>query len=249
MGTKMVSRPARAPYKSYEAPRNTDTVLSIIIPTLNAADVLRPTLEALSAARQLPHEIIVADAGSIDDTPLIAVSGGAILLQTQRGRGHQLAAGAAAAAGDWFLFLHADTQPQAGWTQPVWAFMADPVNRFHAGYFRFALNDPARAARLVERVVRLRGRLLGLPYGDQGLLIGRTFYDKLGGHKRLPLMEDVDIVRRIGRNRLRPIAATAVTSADKYRRDGYLLRPIRNLFMLGLYTVGVSPRYLRTLYH
>ena len=59
-------------------------------------------------------------------------------------------------------------------------------------------------------------------------------------------MEDVDIVRRIGRRRMKPIAATAVTSADKYRRDGYLLRPLRNLFMLGLYAAGVSPRYLST---
>jgi rSAM/selenodomain-associated transferase 2 len=224
-------------------------VLSIVIPTLNAANVLGPTLEALAAAGQLPHEVIVADGGSIDDTPLIAINGGAILLEAQRGRGRQLAAGAAAAAGDWLLFLHADTQPQAGWAQPVQAFMADPENRFRAGYFRFALDDRARAARLIERVVGLRSRLLGLPYGDQGLLIGRRFYEKLGGYKRLPLMEDVDIVRRIGRNRLRPIAATAVTSADKYRRDGYLLRPIRNLFMLVLYTVGVSPRYLNTLYH
>ena len=92
--------------------------------------------------------------------------------------------------------------------------------------------------RLIERVVRLRSRILGLPYGDQGLLIGRTFYEKLGGYKRLPVMEDVDIVRRIGRRRMKPIAATAVTSADKYRRDGYLLRPLRNLFMLGLYAAG-----------
>jgi rSAM/selenodomain-associated transferase 2 len=224
-------------------------VLSIVIPTLNAANVLGPTLEALAAAGQLPHEVIVADGGSIDDTPLIAISGGAILLEAQRGRGRQLAAGAAAAAGDWLLFLHADTQPQAGWVKPVQAFMADPENRFRAGYFRFALDDRARAARMIERVVGLRSRLLGLPYGDQGLLIGRIFYEKLGGYKRLPLMEDVDIVRRIGRNRLGPIEATAVTSADKYRRDGYLLRPIRNLFMLGLYTAGVSPRYLNTLYH
>jgi rSAM/selenodomain-associated transferase 2 len=224
-------------------------VLSIVIPTLNAANVLGPTLEALAAAGQLPHEVIVADGGSIDDTPLIAINGGAILLEAQRGRGRQLAAGAAAAAGDWLLFLHADTQPQAGWVKPVQAFMADPENRFRAGYFRFALDDRARAARLIERIVGLRSRLLGLPYGDQGLLIGRMFYEKLGGYKRLPLMEDVDIVRRIGRNRLRPIAVTAVTSADKYRRDGYLLRPIRNLFMLGLYTAGVSPRYLSTLYH
>src|SRR5512132_3561360 len=216
---------------------------------MNAGNVLRPTLAALSADSRLAREVIVADGGSIDDTPLLAIDGGAIFLEAQRGRGRQLAAGAAAAAGDWLLFLHADTQPQAGWTQPVWAFMADPGNRFYAGYFRFALDDPARAARLVERVVRLRGRLLGLPYGDQGLLIGRTFYDKLGGYKQIPLMEDVDIVRRIGRNRLRPIAATAVTSADKYKRDGYLLRPLRNLFMLALYTAGVSPRFLSALYH
>jgi rSAM/selenodomain-associated transferase 2 len=224
-------------------------VLSIIIPTLNAGNVLRPTLAALSADSRLAREVIVADGGSIDDTPLLAIDGGAIFLEAQRGRGRQLAAGAAAAAGDWLLFLHADTQPQAGWTQAVEAFMADPGNRFRAGYFRFALDDSARAARLIEQVVRLRSRLLGLPYGDQGLLIGRTFYEKLGGYKRLPLMEDVDIVRRIGRNRLRPIAATAVTSAAKYRRDGYLLRPIHNLFMLALYTVGVSPRFLSALYH
>jgi rSAM/selenodomain-associated transferase 2 len=222
-------------------------VLSIIIPTLNAAKTLGPTLETLAAC-QLPHEVIVADGGSIDNTPLIATEGGAIYLEAQRGRGRQLAAGAAAAAGDWLLFLHADTQPQTGWTPAVQAFMVDPLNRFQAGYFRFALDDRARAARWIERVVRLRSRILGLPYGDQGLLIGRTFYEKLGGYKRLPVMEDVDIARRIGRSRMKPIGATAVTSAEKYKRDGYLLRPLRNLFMLGLYAAGVSPRYLSTLY-
>lgn len=223
-------------------------MLSIIIPTLNAETVLGPTLKTLAAANQLPHEVIIADAGSIDDTALIARNGGAIFLETQRGRGRQLAAGAGAASGDWLLFLHADTQPQEGWVNAVQNFIADPANRFRAGYFRFALDDRARAARLIEQVVRLRSRVLGLPYGDQGLLIGRTFYERLGGYRRLPLMEDVEIVRRIGRSRMKPIAATAVTSADKYQRDGYLLRPLRNLFMLGLYTAGVSPRYLSTLY-
>lgn len=223
-------------------------MLSIIIPTLNAGDVLKATLDTLLAATSLPHEVIIADGGSTDDTPLIAAAGGAIFLETARGRGRQLAAGAAAAAGDWLLFLHADTQPQPGWTQAVEAFASDPANRYFAGYFRFALDDRARAARLLERVVRLRGKLFGLPYGDQGLLISRLFYEQLGGYKRLPLMEDVDIVRRIGRSRLKSLSATAVTSADKYRRDGYLLRPMRNLFILSLYAAGVSPRYIHTLY-
>jgi rSAM/selenodomain-associated transferase 2 len=229
-------------------PKESDTVLSIIIPTWNAGGVLKSTLQALGGATQLPHEVIVADGGSTDDTALIATDGGAIFLESHRGRGRQLAAGAEAAAGDWLLFLHADTQPQPGWTQAVQAFMADPANRYTAAYFRFALDDRARAARLIERVARLRSRVLGLPYGDQGLLIGRMFYEQLGGFKRIPLMEDVDIVRRIGRSRLRALAATAVTSADKYRRDGYLVRPLRNLFLLSLYTAGVSPQYISARY-
>ncbi len=223
-------------------------MLSIIIPTLNAGKVLRPTLRALASAVNVPHEVIVADGGSIDETAAIASEGDAIFLETQRGRGRQLAAGAQMAAGDWLLFLHADTALQPGWGDAVCRFIVDPANVYCAGYFRFALDDTARAARLLEGCVRLRSRLLRLPYGDQGLLIGRTFYEQLGGYKMLPLMEDVDIVRRIGRDRLQLLAATAVTSADKYRRDGYLLRPLRNMLLLVLYSMGVSPQYLSARY-
>ncbi|MBK8176744.1 MAG: TIGR04283 family arsenosugar biosynthesis glycosyltransferase [Rhodospirillales bacterium] len=223
-------------------------MLSIIIPTLNVGQSLKSTLDTIVSAASLAHEVIVADGGSVDDTALIAERGGAIFLETHRGRGQQMAEGALAAAGDWFLFLHADTQLQTGWTQAVQAFIADSANQAHAGYFRFALNDRALAARIVEYAVRLRSRVFCLPYGDQGLLISRSFYEGLGGYKRLPLMEDVDFVRRIGRRRMRPLKATAVTSAEKYRRDGYLLRPLRNLFVLSLYAAGVSPRYLSTRY-
>jgi rSAM/selenodomain-associated transferase 2 len=223
-------------------------VLSVIIPTLNAGNILRITLDTLAAATSLPHEVIVADGGSIDDTAVIATEGAAIFLETPRGRGRQLAAGAEAAAGEWLLFLHSDTRPQAGWAEAISAFVADPANRYRAGFFRFALDDKARAARLLERIVRLRSSVFGLPYGDQGLLISRAYYEQLGGYKRLPLMEDVDIVRRIGRKQLRALPATAITSAEKYRRDGYLLRPLRNVLMLGLYAAGVSPSYLSTHY-
>jgi hypothetical protein len=93
-----------------------------------------------------------------------------------------------------------------------------------------------------------RARRLGLPYGDQGLLIGRAFLESLGGYPPLPLMEDVALVRRIGRRRLDALAADAVTSAARYRREGYVARPLRNLFCLGLYFAGVPPAAIRRLY-
>jgi hypothetical protein len=89
---------------------------------------------------------------------------------------------------------------------------------------------------------------LGLPYGDQGLLIARSLYDSVGGYAPLPLMEDVDLIRRLGRHRLAPIAANAVSSARRYRREGYLRRPLRNLLCLSLYLAGVPPRRITRLY-
>ena len=224
-------------------------MLSIIIPTLNSNLNLGRTLDAIAAAtNEIACEVIVADGGSIDGTRFTATKGAAIFLESQRGRGRQLAEGAAAAAGDWLLFLHADTRLGADWAPAVEAFIADPENHLRAGYFRFALDDEAMAARLLEYAVAVRSRLLGLPYGDQGLLISRGFYENLGGFKRIPLMEDVDMVRRIGRRHLEALDVVALTSAERYRRDGYLRRPLRNLLCLGLYSVGVSPKRIDTLY-
>ena len=87
---------------------------------------------------------------------------------------------------------------------PWRAFLAAPEAESRAGYFDFALDDPTPAARRLERIVAWRCRVLALPYGDQGLLIARSLYDAVGGFAPLPLMEDVDLVRRLGRRRLAP---------------------------------------------
>ena len=224
--------------------------LSIIIPTLNAAAPLRRSLPPLAAieAVGLVREVIFADGGSVDQTAEIAENSGARLVSAPRGRGLQLAAGAEASRGDWMLFLHADTKLATGWESGVRSFIDDPENIDRAGYFRFGLDDSATAARCLEAVVDLRCRLLKLPYGDQGLLISRGLYNRLGGFRPLPLMEDVDLVRRIGWRRLMPLGCGVETSAIRYRRGGYLLRPLRNLCCLTLYFLGVPPRAIEKLY-
>jgi rSAM/selenodomain-associated transferase 2 len=225
--------------------------ISIVIPTLNAATALPDSLPPLAAfaAVDLIREVIIADGGSVDETAAIAEAAGARFVQADPGRGPQLGAGAAAARGDWLLFLHADTVLQPGWDGAVRDFIADDDNLRRAGYFRFALDDGRPAARRIQWLANLRARALGLPYGDQGLLISGGFYRQLGGFRPLALMEDVDLVWRIGRRRLCMLKATAVTSAERYRRDGFWRRPVRNQFCLLLWFIGVSPDRIMRVYH
>jgi hypothetical protein len=117
-----------------------------------------------------------------------------------------------------------------------------------AGFFRFRLDSADPRARRLERAVAWRCRALALPYGDQGLLIHRGLLARAGGIRPLPLMEDVDLVRRLGRARLVALAADAVTSASKWERDGWYRRSARNLCCLGLYLCGVPPRAIARLY-
>ena len=226
------------------------TSLAVVVPTLNAAATLGGTLESLTAAApgDGPARLVVADGGSADGTTDIARSAGAHVVASPRGRGAQLAAGAAAVREDWILFLHADTRLESGWRAAVGTFIADPDNRRRAGHFRLRFDSPHPSARRIERLASWRARRLGLPYGDQGLLVARAFYEHLGGYRPLPLMEDVDLVTRIGRRRLRELSAEAVTSAARYERDGWWVRPARNLACLSLYAAGVPPHLIQRLY-
>ena len=226
------------------------TTIDVVVPTLNAASDLARTIASLGGRED--HDLVlrltVCDGGSRDDTLAIARAAGAAVIVTAPGRGRQLAAGAAAGSAPWLLFLHADTTLGAGWADAAKRFMTETTNAARAGYFRLRFDSRDPRARRVERLVAWRCRTLGLPYGDQGLLMARAFYRRLGGFALLPLMEDVDLVRRIGRENLVALDTDVVASARRYERDGWLLRPLRNLSCLALYSAGIPVSVVRRLY-
>jgi rSAM/selenodomain-associated transferase 2 len=216
--------------------------LSVVIPALNARRDLGATLASLGEG----VEVVVSDGGSSDGTRDIARRAGARVVMGPRGRGGQIARGVAEAGGDWLLLLHADTVLEPGWRAAAAGAMAGGEDR--AFYFRFALDSADPRARRLERVVAWRCRRLGLPYGDQGLLISRRLLERVGGVRPLVLMEDVELARRIGRHRLAALDVRAVTSASRWERDGWTMRSARNLMCLGLYCAGVPARFIMPLY-
>ncbi|CAH0231659.1 TIGR04283 family arsenosugar biosynthesis glycosyltransferase [Roseomonas sp. CECT 9278] len=219
--------------------------LTAIIPTLNAAGPLASTLGALHGQ---VDAVIVADGGSTDATRAIAAAAGAQVIEAPRGRGSQLAVGTQAATTPWLLVIHADTRPGPGWRDVAATFMADPANAGRAAHFRFALDDPSPQARRLERAVTWRCRVLGLPYGDQGLLVRGDTLAAMGGVRPIPIMEDVDLVRRIGRRRLVALDAAFVTSAARWRAEGWWARSARNLSCLALWFAGVAPERIARFY-
>lgn len=222
--------------------------LSIIIPALNAEDDLPGCLSALIPALEanLLREVIVVDGGSEDATRRLAEGSGATVIPSEKGRAKQLIAGADAARGDWLLFLHADTWLSRDWVERTLAHLEHHSDK--AAVFTLAFRTDQRMGKVVARRANWRARILGLPYGDQGLLISRKLYKEVGGYADVPLMEDVKIVRAIGKKRLAVLSAEARTGAAKYERDGWRRRGLKNIWLVIRYMCGASPEKLARSY-
>lgn len=218
--------------------------ISIIIPTLNAADTLGGCLGALMEGLDagLIRELIVVDGGSSDATGAIAQAWGAEVILSEPSRGGQLRVGCKAAKGPWLLVIHADTVLSEGWSAPVKAHLETGK----AGWFALRFDARGLAPSIVAGWANLRSRF-GLPYGDQALLMPRALYDQIGGYPDQPLMEDVAIARAL-RGHLVGLDANAVTSARKYRAQGWIKRGARNLWTLGRYLTGTAPEVLAQAY-
>ena len=221
--------------------------LTIVIPTLNAAHLLPETCDALlsGVTDGLIAGMILTDGGSTDTIVEAAEALGATLVTGPPGRGGQIARGVAAATTPWVLILHADTHLGPDWVAAARHHMqAHPDD---AGWFHLEFRATGLAPRIVAGGANLRSRFLGLPYGDQGLLVARQTLDQVGGIPDLPLMEDVALARRL-KSRLRPLGATAHTSASRYQAQGWTRRTLANLTTLARYALGTPPKTLAKTY-
>ena len=192
-------------------------------------------------------ETIVACVDDEQDEIAALAPPGVRLVTARPGRASQMNAGAEAASGEWLLFLHADSTLPASWLQEIAAADRDP--QIVAGAFRFALDSRDVRARLVEWAVGRRTRWFGLPYGDQGLFVRRSVFEALGGYREIPLMEDVDFVRRVRRKgRLHHADRPLVTSARRWHKAGWLRGVLTNWVLVTAFSAGVSPRRLMRVY-
>jgi rSAM/selenodomain-associated transferase 2 len=218
-----------------------ETSVSVVIPALNEEGSVACSLQSTRGAA----ERIVVDGGSRDRTREIAEAEGALVIESPPSRGLQLDAGARRASGDWLLFLHADT-----WLEPGWAAAIRGLGpRAAGGAFRLAIDAPGRGYRLIEGAVALRCALFRLPYGDQALFVRGSVYERLGGFAPIPLLEDVEFVRRLRREgRLAFQPRRAFTSPRRWERHGLLGATLRNWSVLALYAAGFPPGRLAGLY-
>ena len=223
--------------------------IGVVIPALNAEKTICTTIDSvLKFSGEFDIEILIVDGGSTDKTVYLAKTYGIKVLTSKPNRGQQLALGASMVPGNWIFFLHSDTTLLDDWNSGVTEFLDSFEAKSSAGYFLLKFDDESSKAKRLEKFVKWRSKLFGLPYGDQGLLISRSLYEKIGGFRPMLIMEDVDIIRRLKKRRTKRINAHLETSAIRFKRNGYLFRSIRNLFCLVLYYTGVPPKFIRIIY-
>ncbi len=222
--------------------------ISIIIPTINEANNLPLLLSDLSSIKK-KDEIIIVDCGSEDKTIDIAnIYGAKVCISKERNRGLQLDIGAKNSKGDWLIFLHADTRLTHDWFKKINSFLEENKNSIY--YFEFKINNKKIIYRVLEILVNFRSKFFKQPYGDQGLIIHRTTYFKNNGFRKLPLMEDVDFLRRLNKKKdLKQLNLPIFISSRKWEKTNIFLQAIKNWHFRRRWLKGESLKSIYSEYY
>jgi rSAM/selenodomain-associated transferase 2/rSAM/selenodomain-associated transferase 1 len=219
--------------------------ISIIIPALNEAATIGRTLSHLGRLDNL--EVIVVDGGSIDATAELARSRGAKVIQSNPGKAIQMNTGAAAAAGDILVFLHADTLLPEGFRHQIVATLNQ--RGVAAGAYRLSIDSPAAGIRFIECMANLRSRFLRLPYGDQALFMKKSLFDRIGGFPQMQIMEDFILVRRLRhKGKIVIVTKAVVTSPRRWLHLGILKTWLINQLIIMAYYLGLPTERLTRIY-
>jgi len=220
-------------------------LISVIIPTLNEAKTIEPTISKLKKSRQT--EIIVVDGGSQDETAEIAENLGAKVLRTSPSKAAQMNAGAAKATGKVLLFLHADTRLPENFEECVLA--AATQDGFCAGAFSLGIESPKKGLRLIEQVANWRSRFFQMPYGDQALFVSRNLFQEVGGYPEYQIMEDFELIRRLKKKgKLTILTDSVQTSPRRWLNLGIFKTWFLNQLIIVAYYLGISPPRLSQWY-
>jgi len=222
---------------------------SFIIPVYRENQLINAVIDHI---RQMPQardvEIIVVDGERTGDTVREIDRVDVRKIAASKGRGNQMNAGAAQASGDVLIFLHADTRlPPQALVKIAAAFENEKIV---GGAFDLGIDSTRFAFRLIEKMASLRSRLTRVPYGDQAIFLRRAYFQDLGGYPNIPIMEDVELMRRIKHRggRIALLKDTVQTSPRRWEAEGILLCTLRNWFIITLYLLGAKPETLVKFY-
>ena len=228
--------------------------VSVIIPVLNEESIISEKLPAMQWVRESGHELILVDGGSTDNSLLVAKNYTDTVITSSQGRAAQMNAGAKIASGDVLLFLHVDTLLPAEGIKRILARVAnskdsDSVNAFW-GRFDVSLTGSHFMFRVIEFMMNCRSRITGIATGDQAIFINRDLFIQIGGYKEMPLMEDIEISRRL-KKKSRPVCIQnrVLTSSRRWESSG-IYRTVLLMWRLRLsYWLGADPLRLAKQYN
>jgi len=219
------------------------------VPVLNETNQINPLIEHIhSQGFGRPYEVIVVDGDPQGSTIKVIQDKGAIAITTEKGRGRQMNAGAAAARGKILIFLHADTKLPDNALENISKVLEN--EKYVGGAFDLGIDSDRIILRYIAARARLRSRLNRIPYGDQAIFIRKSYFDRIGRFKEIPLMEDVELMRRIKKrgDKIFILPDRVKTSPRRWEKEGVFYTTLRNQVLVNLYYLGVNPDKLAKYY-
>lgn len=224
-------------------------MLSIIVPVLNEQGQINSLIEHINGQDyDGDFEIIIVDGDPQCGTIKAIRDNSVICITSSKGRARQMNAGAAIARGAVLIFLHADTKLPEGALQKISQVLGNP--KYIGGAFDLGIDSDRLILKYIAVRASFRSRLNRIPYGDQAIFIRKNYFDKIGGFRDIPLMEDVDLMRRIKKDgkKIHILRDKVITSARRWENEGAVYTTLRNQIIVFLYYLGVSPHKLAKLY-